>query len=58
VNLRFPDDWLLRLELLELYHNLAPNSVVAAQLHKDLVLMSENTPETKDLIQRGLELMI
>jgi phenylalanine-4-hydroxylase len=52
-----PEDWLLRLELLELYAKVAPHSVVAAQIRNQLKQISESSSETKDLIDRGLELI-
>jgi phenylalanine-4-hydroxylase len=53
----YPQDWLLRLELLEIYHRLAPDSIQAAKIHQNLVQIGEQLPDTKDLIGRGMELL-
>ncbi|MBS1959468.1 MAG: aromatic amino acid hydroxylase [Bdellovibrionales bacterium] len=57
LNSTYQNDWLLRLEVLELYKRLAPNSVYAAQILKSLASIAEKFPENKDLIKRGLELI-
>jgi phenylalanine-4-hydroxylase len=57
LNQRFQADWLLRLELLEIYNDLKSDSVMAAQVRKSLRLLSDTQPELKDLIRRGLELI-
>jgi phenylalanine-4-hydroxylase len=55
LNTHYSADWLLRLELLEVYQRLSPDSVTAAQLRKTLSDLSESQSEIKDLIRRGLE---
>lgn len=50
-------DWLARLELLEQYRRLAPQSVYTAQLRDSLVELQSSQPVLKDLIQRGMELL-
>ena len=56
LNNHYSDDWLLRLELLEIHQKYAPDSVVTAQLRKSLKTLRDLRPELKEMIQRGLEL--
>ncbi len=55
LNEAYPKDWLLRLELLELYQKLSPTSMLTAHLKDALVLLKKEKGLTH-LIQRGLEL--
>lgn len=50
----WPDDWLLRLELLELGTLLRESTV--ARLRERLLELADTTGELKDLVDRGLEL--
>jgi phenylalanine-4-hydroxylase len=56
LNHAYPDDWLLRVELLELFEKHNSSSIWAAQLREHLKNLSENHSEWKDLIARGLAL--
>jgi hypothetical protein len=57
LNRTHTDDWLLRLELLEIFEKQSPNSIWAAQLREHLKNLSESHSEWKDLIARGLALI-
>jgi len=57
LNQHYLNDWLLRLELLEVYSRLKHNSVTTAQLRNNLRALSEANPDLKDLIQRGMALI-
>jgi phenylalanine-4-hydroxylase len=52
-----PNDWLLRLELLELFKLHNPNSVFTAQLRQKLNELSQSHPQWADMIDRGIELV-
>lgn len=52
----FPQDWLLRLEILELIYARAPKSKLRAKLEMDLQALSSKDEKTKNLIQDGLTL--
>ncbi|HWU42374.1 MAG TPA: hypothetical protein VN132_03015, partial [Bdellovibrio sp.] len=52
----FENDWLLRLEGLELIHARAPQSSLNTKLEKDLEVLSQRDEKTKNLIQDGLAL--
>lgn len=52
----FPQDWLLRLEAIELLNSRAANSALKAKLEKDLQVLSAKDEKTKNLIQDGLAL--
>jgi phenylalanine-4-hydroxylase len=49
-----PQDWLLRLELLELYSRLAPEGVAVARLRQELTELKRLSPETNEMIERGI----
>jgi phenylalanine-4-hydroxylase len=53
----FPEDWLLRLELYELFKKWGPDHVAAAALHKRLCALQEKDPDRREMIGRGLELL-
>ncbi len=57
LNTQFPNDWLLRLELLEIFSKQKHDSLITAQLRNALKLLSEKNPGQKDMINRGLELL-
>jgi phenylalanine-4-hydroxylase len=50
-----PDDWLLRLELLELYSALEPEGVTIARLRNELSGIRNRKPEFGEMIERGIE---
>jgi phenylalanine-4-hydroxylase len=50
-------DWLLRLELLQLFQRYSPEGVTAAHLRRQLSEITSAHPETKNLIKRGLEIL-
>ena len=54
LNETYPEDWLLRMELLELYHTHKPESVITAQLRRQLQALKEKNKAISDLIQLGL----
>ncbi len=54
---KFPNDWLLRLELLEIYEKLNPSSVVTAQLREKLRHLASQDLSLTDMIKRGMELL-
>lgn len=49
-----PQDWLLRLELLEIYSRLEPEGVAVARLRNELTEMKSRSPETSEMIERGI----
>lgn len=51
----YPEDWLLRLELLELNQAWSLNSEWKDDIHRELTLLSRQNPITASLIARGLE---
>ncbi len=53
----FPEDWLLRLELLEIYQTKAPANGITAKLRFSLEGLKAILPERKEMIERGLELL-
>ncbi len=53
----FPEDWLLRLELLEIYSEREPDNVITAKLYQSLESLRNRLPERKEMIERGLELI-
>ncbi|MBU6154823.1 MAG: aromatic amino acid hydroxylase [Bdellovibrionales bacterium] len=53
----FPEDWLLRLELLEIYSEREPDNVITAKLYQALENLSVTVPDRKEMIDRGLELI-
>lgn len=52
----FPDDWLLRLELLEILEKQKQNSLITAQIRQALLAIAERNQNQKDMILRGIEL--
>ncbi|HEX7675534.1 MAG TPA: aromatic amino acid hydroxylase [Bdellovibrio sp.] len=52
----FAEDWLLRLEGVELLNTRAPQSALKAKLEKDLHALASKDEKTKQLIQDGLTL--
>ena len=57
LNHYFPKDWLLRLELLELFQVKQPEHITTAHLRAQLHLLASTEPGAHDLIQRGLDLI-
>ena len=57
LNGAFPDDWLLRLELLEIFEKHNPQSIHAAQLRGHLNGLSQNHLHLSGMITRGLSLI-
>ncbi len=55
LNEKHQNDWLLRLELYELFVKLNSASVHTAQLKQQLLQIADRTPELKDMINRGIE---
>lgn len=53
----YPDDWLSRLELLEMVHSTANSGDFSANLKNDLDQLSRSHPSTGELISRGLALL-
>lgn len=53
----FPGDWLLRLELYELFRKRGQDPVTTLDLHKRLRALQEKGPDQRELIERGLELL-
>jgi phenylalanine-4-hydroxylase len=49
-----PKDWLLRLELLELYSGMEPEGVAAAKLRNELAELKSESAEMKEMIERGI----
>ena len=58
LNSFYPEDWLLRLELFEIFEKYSPASIWAAQLREHLKNLAMSHPESKDLIDRGLNLSL
>lgn len=52
----FQDDWLLRLEAVEILQARAPQSALQTKLEKDLQALSNKDDKTKNLIQDGISL--
>ncbi|MDG0815245.1 aromatic amino acid hydroxylase [Bdellovibrio svalbardensis] len=52
----FKEDWLLRLEAIELLNARAPQAVLKTKLEKDLQALAGKDEKTKNLIQDGLAL--
>jgi phenylalanine-4-hydroxylase len=52
-----PKDWLLRLELLELYSNMEPEGVAAAKLRNELAELKSESAEIKEMIERGISIL-
>jgi phenylalanine-4-hydroxylase len=53
----FSEDWLLRLELLEVYSEREPDNVITAKLYQALEALRNTLPDRKEMIERGLELI-
>jgi phenylalanine-4-hydroxylase len=53
----FPDDWLLRLELLELDQTARLSAPWAGKVRASLQALSRKHPENRELIDRGLDLL-
>jgi phenylalanine-4-hydroxylase len=53
----FPGDWLLRLELLEIYSACEPDNVITAKLYQSLEEMRNSNPDRREMIERGLDLI-
>jgi hypothetical protein len=51
------DDWLLRLELLEIYQRYQPTGLKTVQIRARLGELMNKGPEMRELIQRGLDLL-
>ena len=49
-----PKDWLLRLELLELYQKLEPEGVALARIRNELAELKSQSAEMKEMIERGI----
>lgn len=49
-----PEDWLLRLELLELYQRIEPEGLSAARVRNELSSLKEKSTEWKEMIERGI----
>jgi phenylalanine-4-hydroxylase len=49
-----PKDWLLRLELLELYLKLEPEGVAVAKIRNELGELKSESTEMKEMIERGI----
>ena len=49
-----PKDWLLRLELLELYLKFEPEGVAIAKIRSELAELKSETGEIKEMIERGI----
>ncbi len=56
LNEHYPKDWLLRIELLEIFEKLNRSSVFTAQIRKHLKEVSDAQPELADMINRGMEI--
>jgi phenylalanine-4-hydroxylase len=54
---QYPEDWLLRLELLELFGDRASAAPVAARLRKRLAEISKLSKDREEMITRGLALV-
>jgi phenylalanine-4-hydroxylase len=52
---KWPEDWLIRLELIELGQRLKPE--VLARLRAELDALANSNPETAELVERGLALL-
>ncbi len=52
----FPEDWLLRFELLELDHDLGLGAPWGPTVRKSLTELTKKNREMRELITRGLEL--
>ncbi len=57
LNQYFPNDWLLRLELLEIYSAQDSSNIITAQLRRQLTELAEKNPTTKEMIDRGVALL-
>ena len=57
LNQNFPQDWLLRLELLEIFQKQKTDSVLMAHLRQKLILIADQNPNQRDMIVRGMELV-
>ena len=55
LNEKHQSDWLLRVELLEIFEKLSPQSMHATQLKKQLTDLAHQFPHLKDMINRGIE---
>lgn len=53
----FPNDWLLRLELYELFRKWGSDHVATAALHRSLVALKEHSTDQREMIERGLEIL-
>ncbi|MGE5702527.1 MAG: aromatic amino acid hydroxylase [Clostridia bacterium] len=53
----FPQDWLLRLELLELLHSRQANTQLKIQLHEQLLQLARKQPDHTQLIHNGIGLV-
>lgn len=54
---KHPEDWLLRLELLELYLARAPRNPHVSRLRQELTTLRLRLPERAEMIDRGLKLL-
>lgn len=52
----FTEDWLLRLEAVELLHSRSPHSALQIKIEKDLQVLSNTDEKTRNLIRDGLAL--
>ena len=53
----YPDDWLLRLELLEVSNTLKLKSSWESKIRSDLTRIGKTSPDLAEVIARGLELI-
>lgn len=54
---RFPDEWLIRLEILELVYQNDPSGTLMEQLEKELDLISTRVAANNNLISNGIKLL-
>jgi phenylalanine-4-hydroxylase len=57
LDVEFPEDWLLRLELLELYLTLQPTHPSVSTLRNALNQLKQTLPDRVEMIERGLSLL-
>jgi phenylalanine-4-hydroxylase len=55
---KYPQDWLLRLEILELVEVASTDKKFSQELRKELATLSKNSSPQESLINRGLELLV
>jgi phenylalanine-4-hydroxylase len=53
----FPDDWLLRLELYELFRRWAPGNALTKELQEKLNALKGASADQREMIERGMELI-